>query len=272
MIDEEGKRTLLHLAILAALDAGKEILDVYGQGAFNVESKDDKSPLTEADKRAHQAIQKQLEKSGYPVLSEEGAEIPFETRKNWSHLWIVDPLDGTKEFIKRNGEFTVNIALIENGKPILGVVYVPIQYKVYFSAVGLDSWMSRDCEHLLDEWENDWEMVADRLPDYERMQDRPYTVVASRSHASPETDAFIESLEQEHPDLELTSIGSSLKICLVAEGVADIYPRFAPTMEWDTAAGHAVVLGMGKNLYDHSTGQSMVYNREQLRNNWFVVK
>lgn len=272
MIDEIRKKELLHLAILAALDAGREILEVYGQGSFTVESKDDKSPLTEADKRAHQAIQKHLEQSGYPVLSEEGAEIQYDERKDWQYLWIVDPLDGTKEFIKRNGEFTVNIALIKDGVPILGVVYVPVQYKVYFAADGLDAWMCRDVDRILDEWDDDWEMVADRLPDYERMQDRPFTVVASRSHASPETDSFIADLEKDHPNLELTSIGSSLKICLVAEGVADIYPRFAPTMEWDTAAGHAVVKGTGKNLYDYNTGQPMVYNREQLINNWFIVK
>jgi 3'(2'), 5'-bisphosphate nucleotidase len=272
MISVEEENRLLKIAIEAAMAAGKQIMHVYAESAMDVAYKDDKSPLTEADKRSHAVIASVLIDTGIPVLSEEGREIPFEERKTWSTLWIVDPLDGTKEFIKRNGEFTVNIALVVNGSPILGVVYVPVHHKTYLGSINFGSWCSTDTERLIDEWDNDWENVADRLPDSDCYNDRPFTVVASRSHNSPETEAYIDELKQQHPGLEFTSIGSSLKICLVAEGRADVYPRFAPTMEWDTAAGHAILLGAGKQLLDYTRQAPMKYNREELRNNWFIAK
>jgi 3'(2'), 5'-bisphosphate nucleotidase len=272
MVSFEEQRHLLKTALEASVAAGAQIMQVYGQGAFAVESKDDNSPLTEADRRAHAIIMAVLSDTDIPVLSEEGAEVPFESRAGWSRLWIVDPLDGTKEFIKRNGEFTVNIALIENGEPVLGVVYVPVHNKSYLGAPDLGAWSCREPQRLLDEWDGEWNEVADRMPHPDLAENRPFRVVASRSHNSPETEAFIEEQRATHPDLELTSIGSSLKICLIAEGSADVYPRFAPTMEWDTAAGHAVLKAAGKELFDHSTGNPMVYNRIHLRNNWFIAQ
>lgn len=247
---------LLALAKEAALEGGKEILKVY-EGAIEVESKEDNSPLTLADKNAHLAIMKYLEKSNIPVLSEEGRAIPYSERKDWKQLWIVDPLDGTKEFIKRNGEFTVNIALIENGIPIMGVIYVPVTGVLYYGAKGLGSFKSFEGNTI-------------ELP--VANQREKYVVVGSRSHMSPETEDFVSDLKSKHSEIDIVSMGSSLKICLVAEGIADVYPRFAPTMEWDTAAGHAIAKYAGKILIDYKTNQEMLYNREELLNNWFVVK
>jgi len=263
------------MAVRAALVAGEEILDVYGR-EFTVELKEDRSPLTEADKRANQKITELLTPAGLPVMSEEGRSIPFEERSEWKTLWIVDPLDGTKEFIKRNGEFTVNIALIESGRPVAGVVYAPVMGLLYFGGESLGSYRIQtdsDSSHRLTEQPLTWDQLINqgqKLPiDQGR---RPYRVVASRSHMSDETAAFIEQLRKEHREVELISKGSSLKICLVAEGTADVYPRFAPTMEWDTAAGHAVASGAGKSLSRTVDRISMQYNREDLLNPWFIVE
>jgi len=246
----------MDLAEKAAIQGGKEILDVYHSDNFEVEKKGDQSPLTLADRKAHLAIMEVLEASGIPVLSEEGKEIPYEERKNWRRLWIVDPLDGTKEFIKRNGEFTVNIALIDNGVPLLGVIYVPVKNELYSGASGMGARKVQNGESIA-------------IPIVQA--ERKYRAVGSRSHMSPETQEFLENLKKEHGEVEVVSMGSSLKICLVAEGTADVYPRFAPTMEWDTAAGHAIAKAAGKSLIDVKTNQEMVYNRKDLLNNWFVV-
>ncbi len=258
----------ISLAIRAAYEGGLEILKVYGSD-FAVEHKEDKTPLTLADKHAHQAICAHLETTGIPILSEEGKKIEFAERNNWEYFWMIDPLDGTKEFVKRNGEFTVNIALIHNGTPIGGVIYVPVKNTLYFSIVELGS-------YKIDHYKggsSDFETLtasAKALPAHR--QTEKYTIVASRSHMSAETEALVKKLEAEHGEVEVTSMGSSLKICLVAEGAANIYPRFAPTMEWDTAAGHAIASGAGKQVTDHSTGAAMRYNKENLLNNWFIVQ
>lgn len=258
----------LELAIVAAYKAGIEIIDVYST-SFDVELKSDKTPLTEADTRAHKTIAGELKKSGLPILSEEGRDIPYKERKNWNKFWMVDPLDGTKEFIKRNGEFTVNIALIENGEPVMGVIYVPVMQTLYFGTQTTGA-------HKIDTFNgalgdiNVWLKVSRELPIEEK--GRPFTAVGSRSHPSPETTEFLNELTREHGQLNLVSMGSSLKICLVAEGAADIYPRFAPTMEWDTAAGHGIALAAGKDIIDHRTGSRMKYNKENLLNNWFIVR
>jgi 3'(2'), 5'-bisphosphate nucleotidase len=262
-------RKLLERALEASYLGGLEIIEVYNSD-FAVETKEDKSPLTLADKRANSVIISILESTGLPVLSEEGKEIPYEKRSNWGKFWMVDPLDGTKEFIKRNGEFTVNIALIEKGIPMAGVIYVPVQRMMYFGIMGWGAYKiqldskpeSFDPEYLAH--------VAEKLP--KATKGRKYTAVGSRSHMSPETEVFFEQLRKEHGEFEVVSMGSSLKICLVAEGVADVYPRFAPTMEWDTAAGHAIVLAAGKSIIDYTSGKEMRYNKENLLNNWFVVK
>lgn len=247
---------LLDLAKTAALEGGKEILEVYN-GEIAVDMKEDKSPLTEADRRAHQVIVAHLEQSNIPILSEEGRSIPFEERKNWKQLWIVDPLDGTKEFIKRNGEFTVNIALIEDGIPVMGVIFVPVKNILYYGMKDLGSFKEENGNTLT-------------LPE-QKPKDQ-FVAVGSRSHMSEETEAYFNELKEKHGDIEVVSMGSSLKICLVAEGIADVYPRFAPTMEWDTAAGHAIAKYARKTLIDYSTKEEMRYNRENLLNNWFIVE
>lgn len=247
---------LLMMAQEAALKGGEEILKVYHSDRFEVEFKGDQSPLTLADRNAHVAICHLLSESGIPILSEEGKEIPYKERKNWHRLWIVDPLDGTKEFIKRNGEFTVNIALIENGKPILGVIYVPVKDQLYTGAIGIGAQKKENGKVI--------QMPIEQ-------EKRKYRAVGSRSHMSVETEKFFDDLKTRHGEVEIVSMGSSLKICLVAEGTADVYPRFAPTMEWDTAAGHAIAGAAGKSLIDVKTNREMVYNREDLLNNWFVV-
>ena len=270
-MEEIDLRELLQTAIDGALEAGRKILEVY-ESSFEVELKDDDSPLTKADKRSHVAIKDKLSPSGIPLLSEEGRDIPFNERREWEQLWIVDPLDGTKEFIKRNGEFTVNVALVREQEAILGVIYVPVKETLYFAADGIGAFRtdginanSKSVVGEPDPFED-----AQRLPLRENRS--TYKVVGSRSHLSPETEQFISSLKDEHGEIELVSMGSSLKICLVAEGAADIYPRFAPTMEWDTAAGAAIARFAGKGLIDYHTKEPMKYNKENLTNNWFVGK
>ena len=255
------------LAVEAALQAGIEVLKIYHSGDFEVETKKDDSPLTKADKASHEIICSQLEKTNIPILSEEGKSIPFETRKNWNELWVLDPIDGTKEFIKRNGEFTVNIALIENQKPTIGIVFAPILGDLYYSEKGVGSFkVSVDLENYKLE---DLFSQAQTLP--LPQEDRPYTLVASRSHLSEQTKEYIEKMKDEHGQVELISKGSSLKLCMMAEGIADCYPRFAPTMEWDTAAGQAVCENAGCQLIDWETQKPMRYNRENLTNGWFIV-
>ena len=260
-------RQLLNTAITAALEAGKAILEIYYSGDFDVEIKGDNSPLTKADIASHNVIMSFLTKTNIPVLSEEGRDISYEERKNWNQLWIVDPIDGTKEFIKRNGEFTVNIALIENQKPILGVIFVPAKGDLYFSTKEIGAYkVSVDLELFdLDTLVS----KASKIP-FER-EDKTFTIVASRSHMSPETEVYVQQMRDIHGEVNLISKGSSLKLCMVAEGVANCYPRFAPTMEWDTAAGQAICEHAGFQVIDWSTKEKMLYNREELLNNWFLV-
>lgn len=267
-------KSYLTVSIRAAILAGKEILSVY-EGETEVELKSDKSPLTIADKLSHQKISEGLLTTGLPVLSEEGKSIDFNERKNWKLFWMVDPLDGTKEFIKKNGEFTVNIALIKDGIPVLGVVYAPVLEILYF---GAENFGSYKCSASVSEFvtvtsNNDYldSLVKKsfRLPILNTKE--TYTVVASRSHLTPETETFINELKAKHGKVDFISKGSSLKICLVTEGAADIYPRLAPTMEWDTAAGQAVALYAGKSVKLFRNNEAMKYNKENLLNEWFVV-
>ncbi|MEO5570230.1 MAG: 3'(2'),5'-bisphosphate nucleotidase CysQ [Bacteroidia bacterium] len=264
----------LTLALRAAVLAGKEILSVY-DGEVEVELKNDKSPLTIADKLSHQKITEGLLSAGLPVLSEEGKSIDFNERKNWKLFWMVDPLDGTKEFIKKNGEFTVNIALVKEGVPILGVVYAPVLDTIYFGAKNFGSYKSSApvSELITLTSANDFidALLKNSLKLPLEKTKGTFTVVASRSHLSPETETFIDELKAKHGTVNFISKGSSLKICLVTEGSADIYPRLAPTMEWDTAAGQAVALYAGKSVRLFKNNESMKYNKENLLNEWFVV-
>lgn len=258
---------LLEIAVRAAIRAGRAIMEIYQhpQTEWEVELKADNSPLTLADRRAHEIIARELAATPFPVLSEEGAHADYAVRQGWTTLWVVDPLDGTKEFVKRNGEFTVNIALVGNGRPILGVVYVPVSGVLYYGSPddgAAKVLVKAGTEELTEK---------QALPLEGAMEGRPYTVVASRSHLSAETQAFIDEVQQKHGEVAMVSRGSSLKICMVAEGSADVYPRMAPTMEWDTAAGHAVVLAAGGCMLQAENGEALTYNKEDLHNPWFVV-
>ena len=266
-MDITKKKELLQICNHASLVAGQAILKIYNSD-FAVEHKDDKSPLTEADKQAHLAIVEILKVTDFPILSEEGRDIPYEERKNWDYFWMVDPLDGTKEFVKRNGEFTVNIALIHMQQAIMGIIYVPVKDELYFGAQGVGSFKVNEFS------KNDGKPLDHFISNENKLPQsivRKYTIVGSRSHMSAETEEFIESKRQEQGEIEMISVGSSLKLCMVAEGKAEDYPRFAPTMEWDTAAGQAIVEAMGGKVIDYKTKVEMKYNRENLLNNWFLV-
>jgi len=258
------------LAIRAALKAGEAILKVYESNDFGVETKADASPLTIADQKAHEIIVAHLEETAIPVLSEEGKHLPFPERSEWSRFWLVDPLDGTKEFIKRNGEFTVNIALIEEGKAIFGVVYAPVINELYLGIPGRGAFRCRNEKNLYQPLDYLLQF-ADKLP-MGNQNPELFTVVSSRSHYNEETRSYVESLDSGGKEISLVSKGSSLKLCLVASGEADIYPRLGPTMEWDTAAAHAVVKASGKNVYRTDNGEELSYNKQNLLNPYFVVK
>jgi len=258
---------LLKKAINASIEGGHAIKEVYASD-FAVEHKDDKSPLTLADKNCNEVIEQHLKETGIPFLSEEGAKISFSERKDWQYSWLVDPLDGTKEFVKRNGEFTVNIALIHNGNPIMGVIYVPVKEELYFALEGLGSYKISDFTNEISDIE---ELIskADVLPI--KNERDSYIIVGSRSHMSAETEAFFEQKKKEHGNVEVMAVGSSLKLCMVAEGKADAYPRYGPTMEWDTGAGHAIVKYAGFSVKQYKSSEDVVYNKENLLNPWFLV-
>lgn len=278
---------MIEVAVKAAIEAGEAILKIYAQD-FEVEFKADESPLTSADKAAHEIIVEALETTPYPVLSEESGEVISEERRGWKTYWLVDPLDGTKEFIKKNGEFTVNIALIKDGVPVMGVVYVPVEDSLYCGMsdveCGMPAWKATGCVgKTFDEIRGSAASLSISnfsLP----TNQRALRVVASKSHCNDETRAFIVGLEDKYGEPELLSRGSSLKLCMVAEGVADIYPRIAPTMEWDTAAAHAVVKAAGGDVFVYDSSieplnyvsgnpalTSVGYNKKNLLNPYFVV-
>ena len=239
-----------------AIAAGQQILTVYGD-EFEVQYKADESPLTLADQRAHQAIVAGLEAlaTGLPILSEEGDLPKFSSRRRWSRYWLLDPLDGTKEFVKRNGEFTVNIALIDAGVPVMGVVYVPVTGVIYFAWAGGGSWRQERGQSPV-------KIAVRATPPQGRL-----AVVCSRSHRGERLASLLRRLG----DHEVVPMGSSLKLCLVAEGRADFYPRLGPTSEWDTAAAHAVVLEAGGQVLDLLM-QPLLYNqKESLLNPEFLV-
>ncbi|MDH3836226.1 MAG: 3'(2'),5'-bisphosphate nucleotidase CysQ [Desulfobacteraceae bacterium] len=275
-------------ALLASREAGLAILEIYKQD-FDVLYKEDQSPLTLADQRSHDIIVDHLtEPSGknLPVLSEEGKGVPFEERRAWEYFWLIDPLDGTKEFIKRNGEFTVNIALIYQHRPVLGVIYAPVNNVFYFASEGSGSYRLKNnnaivlLESKASKIEKDSVLKeilkqSDRLPYYDTpsdTHDSQLVIVGSRSHPSKEFEAFVETMRKEHMKVEVISSGSSLKLCLVAEGMADIYPRLGPTMEWDTAAGQAIVEQANGSVLNYETGEPLQYNKKNLLNSWFIVK
>ena len=277
-------------SVHSALKAGSAILQVYHSSDFEVEKKADSSPLTLADRRSHEIIVDSLAGFDIPILSEEGQTIAYEDRKVWQTFFLIDPLDGTKEFIKRNGEFTVNIAIISKNRPVAGVVFVPDQNILYFGADDVGSFRA-DADQIVDrinlnsDSRRRFSTMSDsgttevlselirhstQLP-IQQQADRPFTIAGSRSHATPDLDVFVAQKRKKYGQVEFISAGSSLKLCLVAEGRADIYPRTGPTMEWDTAAGQAVVEFSGGRVYQYDTTEPLNYNKEDLRNPWFVA-
>lgn len=266
---------LVAKAYAAAVAAGREIMAVYdvGEAGWEVTHKADNSPLTLADRRAHEVIVRHLSDTDIYILSEEGLHAPYAERSRHERLWVVDPLDGTKEFIRRTAEFTVNIALVSAGRPLFGVVYAPATGQMFVGGTALSgAWAAR---LSADDGQPDWmwfQTSARSLPfgsSSSRVSGEK-VVVASRSHLSPETEAFIEDYRR-YGAVRLVSAGSSLKLCLVASGEADAYPRLAPTMEWDTAAGQAVAEGAGARVLSHPEGLPLTYNKPDLHNPWFVV-
>ena len=253
---EPGK--WLEEVVALATEAGRRILDVY-ERQFNVSRKDDGSPLTDADRAAHEVIVERLAAltPAIPVLSEESAKIEYSERAGWQRFWLVDPLDGTKEFVNRNGEFTVNIALIDNAAPVLGVVYVPVTGVCYLAVRGQGAWKEQG--------------GCNRMPILVRSYHGGHaTVVASRSHRGDAVDKFLANLKAREGEYDTASLGSSLKLCRVAEGAADVYPRLGPTSEWDTAAAQCVVESAGGRVTDLD-GQPLRYNKPNILNPWFLV-
>lgn len=252
MLDQINLKDIVDIA----KEAGDAIMEIYEKD-FRIEYKDDKSPLTEADLKSNEIICNALATlyPDIPLLSEENKEVSYVDRKDWDYFWLIDPIDGTKEFIKKTGEFTVNIALIYKDKPVLGVVYAPVLEDMYSSKKDMGAYKN-----------------GVKLPIKQNVEpQKELNVVASISHLSEETQTFIDELASSTQKLNLVSKGSSLKLCMVAEGTADIYPRLAPTMEWDTGAAHAVVLESGKQVVQYENDKPVVYNKENLLNPWFVV-
>ena len=257
----------LSIALSAALAAGEMIMEIYNSEDFAVELKQDNSPLTKADKASHKIITDILASLNLPILSEEDDIHPYNERKSWESFWMVDPIDGTKEFIKRNGEFTVNVALIRDNAPVLGVVYAPATKELYFAEHGLGAFKIENISDF-DQLEN---AVHIDLSNSKQYLPKTFTLVVSKSHMNQETEDYVHQMRIEHGAVVSKSFGSSLKICKVAEGHAHCYPRFGPTMEWDTAAAHAVATYAGCNMITAESSESLSYNKENLLNPFFIV-
>jgi 3'(2'), 5'-bisphosphate nucleotidase len=256
---------LLEQAIHASLTAGKAILEVYTTD-FRVDIKNDNTPLTQADMRAHDIIMHCLKQTDLPIISEEGSDIPHFRRESWERFWLVDPLDGTKEFVKRNDEFSVNIALVHFNKPILGVVYMPVEDVLYFAEGNQAFRLDRAGERIVDSDNSETIVSKARKMPLQRNND-VFTIVTSRSHVNKPTNDFISEIKQNYNEVRIISHGSSLKLCLVAEGVADVYPRFGTTYEWDIAAGHAIISAAGgKVVVADNPAFELHYNKDSLLN------
>jgi len=264
-MDKVVNRELLDKVIAISVEAGEAILEVYNaSGELEVDTKSDDSPVTAADLAAHKILAPALEAllDGVPVLSEEGEMPSYDTRSQWDRYWIIDPLDGTKEFIRRNGEFTVNVALIEHGEPVLGVVHVPVLDITYAGAKSLGA-IKRDASGE--------KAIAVRAMQPRLDDKQPIEIVASRSHGAGAVDALLERIEGSLGETGLKNMGSSLKLCLVAEGAADLYPRLALTCEWDTAAAQAVVEAAGGIVVDEQFNLLRYNQKDELLNPFFYV-
>lgn len=258
----------LYTAIEASVNAGAIIMDIYENQIVEVETKDDNSPVTIADKKANDSIEKALQPTQIPIMSEEGEHATYKVRKHWNQCWIVDPLDGTKQFIKRNGEFTVNIALVESGKPLLGVIYIPATKSLYYAIASQQKAFKIElAEHTITE-----NMLQQAVEIFPATESDVMTITSSRSYTNQQVLDLIAKFEGEQKQIKLIKAGSSLKFCLMAEGKASYYPRYAPTMEWDTAAGQAICNAVGLEVYDVETDKPLKYNKENLLNPWFIAR
>ena len=256
---------LLNAVNEIAIAAGSEILDVYNsEQAIEVSTKQDNSPLTDADRRAHLLIVDRLSSltPNIPLLSEESDAIDYSLRKSWQRYWLIDPLDGTKEFINRNGEFTVNIALIENGQSVAGVVHVPVTGISYFGGIGIGAWKQN-----INQLDNEVQLIVSQA----MQENSGVRIVASRRHLGEQLDALVEKIENHFGKATLLSMGSSLKMCLLAEGSADIYPRMAPTCEWDTAAAHGILCAAGGEIVDLQFRPLRYNSKPELLNPFFIA-
>lgn len=262
----------LSAALNAALKAGEAIRKVYFSDQLMVEYKQDLSPITLADRHAHECIEELLLPLNLPVLSEEGAEIAFDVRKDWNKFWLVDPLDGTREFVKRNDDFTVNIALVEHNEPQVGVIYAPITGLLYFGIRGSGAFKRDTCYEKEIRIDKLNEFISGSIVLPLHWPRKKFTVTVSKSHLNEKTLEFVNKMIQKFGEVDTISIGSSLKICLIAEGKADIYPRFGRTMEWDTAAGHAIAVAAGFSFTLPDGDTPVRYNKADLSNPNFIVK
>ena len=270
MIEKKIREYLLPRAFNAAVRAGAEIMKVYNSSEYNVEFKSDKSPLTIADRLAHNKIKEMLGETRIPILSEEGREILYDERKNWEMFWLVDPLDGTKEFIKRNNEFTVNIALMVDNRCVGAIVYVPYLGKVYFAEQGGGAKLLEGVQpdENASYTDADIRQRAQSLPLASAAHDT-FRIAVSRSHQTASTKKYIDMMREKHDNVEVVEQGSSYKFCLIAEGVLDYYPRTTHTYEWDTAAAELILVEAGGTVRSLPKRETLQYNKSNLRNPWF---
>lgn len=264
----------LHNAIKAAIRAGERIAEIYLH-PFEVEYKSDATPVTIADKEANTIIEDFLQITNIPVLGEEGEHFHYDKRKYWKQIWIVDPLDGTKEFVNRNGEFTVNIALAEEGEPVIGVIYMPVFKDLYFAAKGFGSF-KLDKHTFIEHQSLIYTYSLEKIISLSKQlpfQSLPknFTLVASRSHPNHDTKHFIQKRKEEQSGLQLIYTGSSIKMCWIAEGKAHEYPRYGRTMEWDTCAGHCILKYAGGEIISLEDQLPLRYNKENIENPSFLA-
>lgn len=274
MIDDRIREYLLPEQFNAAVRAGAAIMKIYkNSDDYDISLKSDHTPITIADRMAHDTIKEALGSTRIPILSEEGRSMLYDERKNWELFWLVDPLDGTVEFIKGNNEFTVNIALMENNICISAIVYVPYHHKIYIAERGRGAWVMEDVAPDAEAAFTYDDIHANIAPlPIPTAKHEVFRVAVSRSHQTPETHEHIATLRTDHPDLEIVEQGSSYKFCLLAEGSVDYYIRTTTTSEWDTAAGELILHEAGGSTYAYPTGEPLGYNKESLDNPWFVAR
>jgi 3'(2'), 5'-bisphosphate nucleotidase len=274
MIDDKIREYLLTEQLNAAVRAGAKIMQIYKHSDdYDISLKSDHTPITIADRVAHNSIKESLGATRIPILSEEGRSMLYEERCNWEMFWLVDPLDGTVEFIKGNNEFTVNIALMENNICISAIVYVPYHHKMYIAERGRGAWVMHDIAPNQSASYTYEQITSSRMAlPLTQYSHTNFRVAVSRSHQTPETHEHIETLRAEHPDLEIIEQGSSYKFCLIAEGSVDYYVRTTTTSEWDTAAGELILAEAGGTTTAYPTCEPLRYNKESLDNPWFVAK